>query len=215
MPPTFSKNFANFSSAEKQTEQKQKTTTHTNRGKGDARYLISIIICVLAVLLAGLSYGANIYLDRQILSVGNSIESQEESIQLEVIHDLITFDQQIRTLKDLSALRGGYLPILREMSAIVIDGVQYTQAEISLNENREYEVRADGSAESLEAYLRQRKVVDQVAQSDSDRFAKLMNLDEYTIRRDRDGVNSVLFTLKMSIPIDEFIPASLKDTETL
>ena len=213
MPPTFSKNFANIST--EKPEKQQGPATRTNTNKRDVRYLFSIGLCIVSVLLSGLLYGADIYFDRQIALAEENIESQGEAIQPEVIHNLITFDKQIHTLRDFVVLRSGYLPILQEISAVVVDGVQYTQAEISLNENREYEVRVDGIARSPEVYLQQLKSIEQAAQRDTDRFAKLMDLNKYVIQRDKDGTNLVLFTLTMRVSAEEFTPSSLKNTEAL
>ena len=204
MPPNFSKNFANITSAAPK-EKIENNIADTMVGKRDIRYTFSVVLCVAAVIATVGAYGMNMYFDRKVLSVGERINSQKEAIQLDTINDLITFDKQIKVLKDLALSRSGYLTLLRGVSAVVIDGVRYNSADFSLDESGTYTVKIQGTASSPEVYLTQLEVIREMAKKDTDVFARRISFDTYNIQRNLDGSSTVSFSMNMRIPAAEFV----------
>ena len=162
--------------------------------KKDARFLISLMIFILSVAGTAGMYGMNRYTDSRIARIERDIIRQEETLQPEVIRNLDSFNKQVRILSGLSEVRGGYVPILYEMGRIVVPGVRYTSATVSVTPERLYRIAVRGTADSLLTYLQQAAVI-----SALEGPLEGISFGGYTIQRSEGGGNTVEFSLEAEI----------------
>ena len=199
MFPIFSKNFAKAKAPDVASGSMGGAAESVPK-KHDARFILSLSVFVLSILGMGAAYGINLYLDSQIAAIEDNLLAQEETLKPAVIRELDSFDKQVRILRDLGEVRGGYAPLLYELSSIVVSGVQYTSATVSLTSEGTYTVTVRATANSLITYLQQAEVI-----ASLEGVLRDISLSSYTIQREDAGRNSVAFVLEVSLSPSDVI----------
>ena len=204
MFPTFSKNFADDGGSGAPSgvakrdvggaaQEKSASGTRT-----DIRYIIAIILFVLSLAATGAAYGANVYFDREIAAIEERLVQQDSVIKTDVIASLVSFDQSVDIFKEVELSRSGYVPIMGEISKLVVPGVRFSSAQVELEGNGAYRVMINGVASSLIAYLQQ---VDVIVSSSRDAFR--VRIEKYSVRKEEGGNSVVLFTLGVDVSADD------------
>ncbi len=200
MLPDFSKNFAKQTispgDGDMRKQNADAAAVHTDRR--DVRVIIAWAIFIVSLITIAASYGAIFYFNRIIQDIELQIEEQETAIQTRTIGEIILFNEQIETRKSLAASRAGYLTIITEVANIIIPSVRFSSLAVSLKDDA-YIVKIDAVAESLVAYLQQANVL---RISEHPLIQRIM-IDEYAIRRDDAGRNTVTFSLSLQVPISK------------
>lgn len=159
----------------------------------DIRYILGVLLLTLAIIATGGAFGLNAYLDREIIVTEGSIEALEETIKINDIRDLATFDRQIDTLKDLTISRGGYSLLLAEASRLVIPGVYYSSVSIATSDEG-YTVVVKGIAGSLAQYHQQIQRVEA-----AEGLLANSTFDGYSLQQSENGATTVLFTVSFLV----------------
>ena len=216
MLPTFSKNFAKASPAKEgaapavgaQSVKDVPSSDGADSKRKDIRSILAWVIFIISACVAAGMFAINLYLDGidflgvtgEIQRVELLVEEQEAAIQPQAIQDLVLFDSQIDTLKELDRSRAGYLVILDTIGSIIIPSVRYTSADINLSDGV-YRVRVQATALTLPAYLQQSKVL----QDSNNEIVQQINISQYSINRNDDGESSVNFSLILDVPVSSVI----------
>lgn len=204
MFPKFQKNFAKDgggggSGGQKLSSYSSKSdATVEVESRTDVRYVIAIVIFVVSVLEVGLAYGANFYFDRELVAIDEQLIQQDETLKTNVITTLVSFDQSIALFSKAGKSRLGYVPIMEEINKLVVPGVHFTAATISLEGEQTYRISINGTANSLVSYLQQVNTI--ISSEDAFR----VTIDSYTIRNEVDGNSTVTFSLSTSVPVGFF-----------
>ena len=193
MLPDFLKKFKNN---EVPIENTEKISGPTNVLGADIRYILSIIVFVFTTLFLGALYVTEYYFELEVEKSGEEITRLQNEISQNDIKVLSEFDSQVKTVRLSSEDRSGYRILLDEISKIVVPGVRYTSAEISLQERGLYKVSINAVATSLIVYLQQVAVL-----SSLDGVLSNITLYDYKISRKERGNTTVTFVLEKSIPI--------------
>ena len=209
MLPDFSKNFANqpspaspstpSSSDTKDAVQREKVMPQKEQSvkQIDIRYILAVLLLTLTIISTGGMFGLNAYLDREILVIEGGIDTLEETIKINDILDLATFDKQIETLKDLTISRGGYSLLLAEASRLVIPGVHYSSVSIATSDEG-YTVVVKGIASSLTQYHQQIQRIEA-----AEGLLAQGNFDGYSLQQNESGSIRVLFTVSFLVDATE------------
>ena len=204
MSPDFSKNFATNASLKGvgsgggRDNTQENTASAPSTTKRDVRYFLSVLLFAFSVVGVGGMFGVNVYFDREIVSVEQGIGALEETIKVNDIATLALFDKQVRTLKGLTVSRGGYNLLLNEVSRLVVPSANYTSVSISFSGNDTYMLTVEGSADSLEAYYQQMEGF-----MAAEGLLEGVSFDNYSLRRDKEGNTTVLFTVSIEVPVSE------------
>ena len=174
----------------------------------DIRVVIAWLIFTVALLATIVVYGLNVRLsgfdflgikfNGQIQNIGEKIAAQEDAIQTSTIEEVILFDKQIATVKDLTVSKGGYEPLIDVLSSVILDSVQFESASFDLNGDT-YTVSVSAVANNLYAYLQQLAVINN---SDNPLVQKIQ-LGGYNIQRGESGESTVAFSLGMTMTAAE------------
>ena len=212
MLPDFSKNFANqpspapsnvpgstVSADVKGAVQREKMMPQEDRPvkQIDIRYILAVLLLTFAIISVGGMFGFNAYLDREIVAIESGIDALEETIKINDILDLATFNKQIGTLQDLTISRGGYSLLLTEASKLVIPGVHYSSVSIATSDDG-YTVVVKGVAGSLARYHQQIQQVEAAEGLLADG-----NFDGYSLQHSESGGTTVLFTVSFLVEAAE------------
>ena len=205
MLPDFSKDVANKTTPGttggiKNTVQQEKIVPEqpSTIKKVDIRYILAVILFTLAIISTGAMFGLNAYLDREIETVEGGISVLEETIKINDILSLATFDKQTQVLKNLTISRGGYSLLLTEVSKLVAPGVHYSSVSISSRDNEGYVITVKGIAESLTQYHQQIQRIE-----GAEGLLANGSFDGYTLQHDEGGSTTVLFTVSFVVPTAE------------
>ena len=206
MLPTFSKNLNKAASAaprEMRAGLSGRSSTRPDK-KRDLRVVLAIFVFIISLLATGGAFAANWQLNRQIVSIEQTIEQYEADIQLGTIENLIRFNQGIEALKVLVNSRRGYLVLVEAIASIVVPQVIYTSAAIELDSERAYTLTIQATADSLEAYRLQVHELRKLAQTNH--LLNQIAITNYEILTDQETrTMSVTFTLEISIPVDTVV----------
>ena len=205
MLPDFSKDVANKTTPStaggiKNTVQQEKIVPEQPSAikKVDIRYILAVILLTLAIISTGGMFGLNAYLDREIETVEGGIGVLEETIKINDILSLATFDKQTRVLKDLTISRGGYSLLLTEVAKLVAPGVHYSSVAITSRDSEGYTITIKGIAESLTQYHQQIQRIEK-----AEGLLANGSFDGYTLQHDEGGSTTVLFTVSFVVPTAE------------
>ena len=205
MLPDFSKNFAKQSSPtssgasagdkEGVAVQQEKVMPRENSSvkQVDLRYILAVLVLVLTIISTGGIFGFNAYLDRQITAVESGITSLEETIKINDIRALETFNKQIETLKTLTVSRGGFSLLLAEVSGLVIPGVHYSSVSLTTSDDG-YVVVVKGIAGSLSQYHQQIQRIEA-----AEGLLANSAFDGYSLQHTEGGGVTVLFTVSFLV----------------
>ena len=174
----------------------------------DIRVVIAWFVFIVILLATVAVYGLNVYLsgfdflgikfNGQIQDIGEKIAAQEDAIQTNTIEEIILFDKQIATVKDLTISKGGYNPLIEILSSVILDSVQFESASFDLNGDT-YTVSVSAVADNLYAYLQQLAVIN----TSDNPLVQKMQLGGYNIQRSESGESTVAFSLGMTVTAAE------------
>ncbi len=199
--PDFSKNFADrippgaVDSGKDVAQPEKEAPQQSPAKKIDIRYIFAVLLLVITIVSAGLMFGLNVYLDREIVGIEGGIEALEDAVKVNDILGYATFDKQVRTLKGLTVSRGGYSLLLSEVSRLVVPGVYYSSISID-SQDGEYILVVRGVADSLREYHQQIQRVET-----TEGLLENGSFDGYALQRDEGGASSVSFTVSFVIPV--------------
>ena len=200
MSPDFSKNFAADPSLKSVKgggqHMEEGTPPSPSTTKRDIRYFLSVLLFALALVATGGMVGVNLYFDREISFIEDSIDSLKEGIKANDIAELALFDRQVQTLKNITFSRGGYSLLLDEVSKLVVPRAHYTSVSMSFAGNDTYALVVKGSADSYEAYLQQIQKFE-VAEG----LLEGIRPGSHSFRQDKEGNTIVFFTVNFEVPI--------------
>ena len=165
--------------------------------KKSAKLFISTIIFIITVLLAVTAFGLNFYFDRQAVTLQTSIDNQRDVLKLDSINRLVSFDSQLKTLRNLIIEKGSYLVILDELAKNVGPGVVYNSADIKLD-GGVYAIEVSGTAGSLLGYIRQVRIFENI----NDGILVGGELTNFEVIRNPNTGSSVNFTYSIVVPSD-------------
>ena len=165
--------------------------------KKSVKMFISTIIFIITALLAVTVFGLNFYFDRQAAMLQTSIDNQKDVLKLDSINQLVAFDSQLKTLRNLVIEKGSYLVILDELAKNVGPGVVYNSAEIKLN-GGVYAIEVSGTASSLLGYIRQVRIFENI----NDGILVGGELTNFEVRGNTSNSSSVNFTYSVVVPSD-------------
>ena len=205
MLPDFSKDVANKTTPGtaggiKNTVQQEKIVPEepSTIKKVDIRYILAVILFTLSIISVGGMFGLNAYLDREIEVVESGIGVLEETIKINDILSLATFDKQTQVLKNLTISRGGYSLLLTEVARLVVPGVHYSSVSIASRDNKGYTITVKGVAESLERYHQQIQSIEK-----TEGLLANGSFDGYTLQHNEGEKTTVLFTVSFVVPTAE------------
>ena len=211
MLPTFSKNFADVTPGKEQAAPSTGVSVPRDGGgkRRDIRVILTWCVVIVSACAAAGMFLLNVYLDGidflgftgEIQRVEMLVEEQEAAIQPQAIQDLVLFDKQIDTLRELNLSQAGYLVILETIGGIIIPSVRYTSADITLAGDV-YQVKIQAVALNLPAYLQQAGVLE----DSNNGIVGRMVIDQYAINRDEEGNSTVNFSMSLEVPVADTEP---------
>ena len=165
--------------------------------KKSAKLFISTIIFIITVLLAVAVFGLNFYFNRQAVTLQTSIDNQRDVLKLDSINQLVSFDSQLKTLRNLVIEKRSYLVILDELAKNVGPGVVYNSADIKLD-GGVYAIEVSGTAGSLLGYIRQVRIFESI----NDGILVGGELTNFEVIRNPNKGSLVNFTYSIVVPSD-------------
>ena len=195
MLPNFLNKFKNNSLSNSGGEDTPKRVTTQGL---DIRYVLAVIIFSITALSLGGLYGGEYYLESESKKQETAIQQLQNDISINDIQVLTSFDSQVQTIRLASMDRAGYRVLIDEISRIVVPGVRYTSATVSLSEQGSYKVLINAVATSLIIYLQQVAVLSQL-----DGVLSNIGLNDYKVNRDNKGVATVTFVLEKTVNVEQ------------
>ncbi len=159
MMPEFGKSFVNKKNAKSAVEMNRSPSSSSPVSKPIS---FQSIISVLAVFLSGFAVlaivGLSFFLESNITSIAQQIETEQEAFKLDTIRTLDAFDRQVNTFKSLVQDRVVYTFFIDRSAELVTPNTKYESITIR-NDGDSYNVSIDAVSSSFSAYLQQTRVL--------------------------------------------------------